>query len=148
MWSTILSLFTGSTSSALVYVKIGLVTVLVCGVFYLGWHIRDRDFTEYKNQVTIAAEKQAQETESIKKQHALVTKGIEDEYNAKIGLIRQYYANGVRNPNGTGGVSSISTTSAIANATAAYNELAGRCAETTVQLVELQKWINEQVGIK
>ena len=42
----------------------------------------------------------------------------------------------------------IATTPKIADATAAYSVLAGQCAETTLQLVELQKWINEQIGIK
>ena len=61
------------------YIKAGLLIVLVCGVFFAGWHTRDRDFTIYKDQVRIAAEKQIAETASIQKQHVLVTKGISDE---------------------------------------------------------------------
>ena len=130
------------------YIKILLLIGLVCGVFFAGWHTRDRDFTIYKDQVRIAAEKQQAENESIQKQQALVTKGIQDEYDAKLALIRQYYANGVRNNNGASTVSGISSTTKLSDAIAAYNQLASNCAATTLQVVTLQQWVNEQLGVK
>ena len=130
------------------YFKAILLIGLVCGIFFAGWHTRDRDFTIYKDQVRIAAEKQQAENESIKKQQELVNKGIQDEYDAKLALLRQYYANGVRNNNGSNPVSGISSTSKLSDAIAAYSQLAGNCAVTTLQLTELQKWINEEIGIK
>jgi len=130
------------------YIKTGLLIVLVCGVFYAGWHTRDRDFTIYKDQVRIAAEKQQAENESIQKQQALINKGIQDEYDAKLSLLRQYYANGVRNNNGASTVSGISSTTKLSDAIAAYNQLASDCAATTLQTVTLQQWVNEQLGVK
>jgi len=130
------------------YIKAGLLVVLVCGVFFAGWHTRDRDFTIYKDQVRIAAEKQQAENESIQKQQALINKGIQDEYDAKLSLLRQYYANGVRNNNGASTVSGISSTTKLSDAIAAYNQLASDCAATTLQTVTLQQWVNEQLGVK
>ena len=130
------------------YIKAGLLVVLVCGVFFPGWHTRDRDFTIYKDQVRIAAEKQQAENESIQKQQALINKGIQDEYDAKLSLLRQYYANGVRNNNGASTVSGISSTTKLSDAIAAYNQLASDCAATTLQTVTLQQWVNEQLGVK
>ena len=130
------------------YLKAILLIGLVCGIFFAGWHTRDRDFTIYKDQVRIAAEKQQAENESIKKQHELVTKGIQDEYDAKLALIRQYYANGVRSNNGASTVPGISSTSKLSDAIAAYNQLASDCAATTLQTVTLQQWIAEQMAIK
>jgi len=130
------------------YIKAGLLVVLVCGVFFAGWHTRDRDFTIYKDQVRIAAEKQQAENESIQKQQALINKGIQDEYDAKLSLLRQYYANGVRNNNGASTVSGISSTTKLSDAIAAYNQLASDCAATTLQVVTLQQWVNEQLGVK
>ena len=130
------------------YIKTGLLIVLVCGVFFAGWHTRDRDFTIYKDQVRIAAEKQQAENESIQKQQALINKGIQDEYDAKLSLLRQYYANGVRNNNGASTVSGISSTTKLSDAIAAYNQLASNCAATTLQVVTLQQWVNEQLGVK
>ena len=130
------------------YVKAGLLIIFICGVFFAGWHSRDRDFTIYKDQVRIAAEKQQAHTESIQKQQEITTKGIQNEYDAKLALLRQYYANGVRNNNGSNTMSSISTTSKLSDAIAAYNQLASDCAATTLQAVTLQQWINEQIAIK
>ena len=130
------------------YIKILLLIGLVCGVFFAGWHTRDRDFTIYKDQVRIEAEKAQAHTESIKKQQEITTKGIQDEYDAKLALIRQYYANGVRNNNGASTVSGISSTSKLSDAIAAYNQLASDCAATTLQTVTLQQWITEQMAIK
>ena len=130
------------------YVKIILLIGLVCGIFFAGWHTRDRDFTIYKDQVRIEAEKQQAHTESIQKQQEITTKGIQNEYDAKLALLRQYYANGVRNNNGSNTMSSISSTSKLSDAIAAYNQLASDCAATTLQAVTLQQWINEQIAIK
>jgi len=130
------------------YIKIGLCLVFICGVFFAGWHTRDRDFTIYKDQVRIAAEKQIAENESIKKQQEITNKGIKDEYDAKLALLRQYYANGVRQPTSTGAMSGISSTAKLSDAIAAYNQLASDCAITTLQTVTLQKWLTEQMSIK
>jgi len=129
------------------YIKAGLLIVFICSVFFAGWHMRDRDFTIYKNQVRIAAEKQTAQVESIKKQQEITTRGIQDEYNAKLALIRQYYANGVRQ-SGTSPMSGISSTTKLSDAIAAYNQLASDCAATTLQTVTLQQWITEQMSIK
>ena len=130
-------------------VKAGLIVFALCLVFFAGWHMRDRDFTTYKMAIQIAAEKQQAQTESIQKQHELVTKGIKDEYDAKLGALRNYYkSTSMWNNNGSSSVPGLSTAPKSADVIAAYNELAGNCAQTTLMLVELQKWLNEQVGIK
>ena len=127
------------------WVMVGLTVFALAGFGY-GKYEHNK-YVTYKAEVENIAKAQEAHVESIQKQHQLVTKGISDEYDAKLALIRQYYANGVRSPS-TSSVSNLSTTSAIANASAAYSELIGNCAQTTLQLVELQKWINEQMGIK
>ena len=131
------------------YLKAILLIGLVCGIFFAGWHTRDRDFTVYKDQVRITAEKQAVETASIQKQHELVTKGIQDEYDAKLTTLRNYYkSTSVWDNNGSSTMSGISSTSKLSDAIAAYNQLASDCAATTLQTVTLQQWIAEQMAIK
>jgi len=133
----------------LLYAKIVAGIICVLGIFYAGWHLRDMDFMAYKKEVEHAAKAQEANTVSVQKQHELVTKGIKDEYDAKLVTLRNYYkSTSVWNNNGGSTVSGISTTPKSADVIAAYNELAGNCAQTTLMLVELQKWINEQIGIK
>jgi hypothetical protein len=127
------------------YVKLGVAAALLLGAFASGWGLRNRDFNEYKQEVSNAAKAQEAHVESIKKQQTLVNKGIEDEYNAKLALLRQYYANGVRQPN-------TSKLPNISNATNGINDIATNtllaCAQTTQQLISLQEWLNQQIGIK
>ena len=129
------------------YVKISIIAGICAIAFGSGWWMGYSRYIEYKKQVEIAAKAQEAHVESIQKQHELVTKGITNEYDAKLALLRQYYASGVRQPNSSS-VSNLSNTTAVANANTAYAELIGQCAETTQQLVSLQSWINQQIGIK
>jgi hypothetical protein len=92
---------------------------------------------------------QEAEVKSIQKQQALVTKGIKDEYDAKLSAVRNYYKSTSMWNNASGSqVPGISAAPSSADVITAYNVLAGQCAEATLQLVQLQKWLNEQVGIK
>ncbi len=133
----------------LLYVKLIAGAVFVLGVFYAGWHTRDVDFMAFKKEVESVAKVQQAKVESITKQQELVTKGIQDEHNAKLTALRNYYkSTSVFNDTSSGSMPGISTAPKSADVVAAYNGLAGRCAETTLQLVDLQKWMNEQIGIK
>ena len=129
------------------YGKLAIIVGVVLAIFGSGFWMGNARYVRYKTEVENTAKAQEAHVESITKQHALVTKGIQDEYDAKLALLRTYYANGVRQPS-SGKVSGISPTTSSADAISAYNELVGNCAQTTLMLVELQKWINEQVGIK
>ena len=131
------------------YVKIGIAVLLICGVFYAGWHTRNKDFLAYKATVEATAKTQELHIAEVKKQQELATKSAEKEYEAKLAAIRNYYrSTSVWNNPSSGQMSGLSPTAQLANVTAAYTELIGKCAETTQQLVSLQDWINEQIGIK
>lgn len=129
------------------YAKLAILGAIFLAGAGFGWYFPHHALVEYKAEVKRTAEAQEAKVESIQKQHELVKKGIQDEYDAKLSLLRQYYSNGVRQPDPSK-LSGISTTAAVANATAAYNQLAGQCAETTLMLVELQKWVTETYSIK
>ena len=133
----------------LLYVKIGVASLLLLGIFYAGWHLRDNDFMAFKKETESIAKAQEVHIESIKKQNALVTKGIQDEHEAKLAALRNYYkSTSVWNNNGGSTVSSLSPTSKSTDVISAYNQLASNCSQTTLMLVELQTWIHEQVGLK
>lgn len=129
------------------YVKISLLGGLCFILFGSGYWMGYSRYIEYKKSVEIQAKTQEAHVESIKKQNELVTKGIKDEYDAKLSLLRQYYSSGMHQPNAST-MPNFSNTTKLFDASTAYAELAGNCAQTTLMLVELQKWINEQMGIK
>ena len=114
-----------------------------------GWKYEHNRYVAFKTEVESVAKVQEAEVKSIQKQQALVTKGIKDEYDAKLSAVRNYYKSTSVWNNASGSqVPGISATPSSADVITAYNVLAGQCAEATLQLVQLQKWLNEQVGIK
>ena len=129
------------------YAKISLLGGLCLILFGSGYWMGYSRYIEYKKSVEIQAKTQEAKVESIQKQHELVKKGIQDEYDAKLNLLRNYYASGVRQPN-TSKLPTISSTTSSIDAITTYNLLAGQCAEATQQLISLQDWINQQMIIK
>jgi len=129
------------------YAKLAIIGAVLSIAFGSGWWIGYSRYVEYKKSVEIAAQAQEEKVKSIRSQQELVTKGIEKEYEAKLNLLRQYYANGVRQPN-TSKLPTFSNATNGLDAVTAYNLLAGQCAEATQQLVSLQEWTKEQMGIK
>jgi len=131
------------------YVKISLLGGLCLILFGSGYWMGYSRYIEYKKSVEIIAKTQEAKVESIQKQHELVTKGIANEYEAKLTALRNYYkSTSVWNNPSSSKVSGISTAPTVADVATAYNLLAGQCAETTQQVVSLQDWINAQIGIK
>ena len=131
------------------YVKVSLLGGLCLILFGSGYWMGYSRYIEYKKSVEIIAKTQEAKVESIQKQHELVTKGIANEYEAKLAALRNYYkSTSVWNNPSSSKVSGISTAPTVADVATAYNLLAGQCAATTQQVVSLQDWINQQIGIK
>ena len=125
----------------------GLVLAAFLSGTYTGYKYEHRKFEAYKQQVAVVAAQKEAENVSVKKQQDLISKGIANEYEAKIAAIRNYYADRVRNPNASGGsLSPISPATIGIDGKAANLELA--CAYTTQQLVSLQDWVRDQVSVK
>ena len=131
------------------YWKLAIAGAVIVGAFLAGWNVRNNDYKAFKLEVEHTAQAQEANVKSIQKQQALVTKGIENEYEAKLAAVRQYYkSTSVWNNPSSGKVSGISTAPSATDVITAYNVLAGQCSEATLQLVSLQSWLNEQMGIK
>lgn len=131
------------------YWKLAIAGAILVVAFSTGWYVRNLDYQAFKLEVLNTAKAQEAHVESITKQQALVTKGIANEYDSKIAALRNYYkSTSVWNNPSSGSVSGISTAPSTANVIAAYNEIAGLCAETTAQTIALQDWIRQQVEIK
>jgi hypothetical protein len=131
------------------YWKLAIAGAVIVGAFLAGWNVRNNDYKAFKIEVEHTAQAQEANVKSIQKQQALVTKGITNEYEAKLAAVRQYYkSTSVWNNPSSGKVSGISTSPSATDVIASYNVLAGQCAETTQQIVSLQSWLNEQMGIK
>ena len=131
------------------YVKVSILSGLCLALFGSGYWMGYSRYIEFKKSIEVVAKTQEAKVESIQKQHELVTKGIANEYEAKLSALRNYYkSTSVWNNSSSGKTSGISTSPTVVDVATAYNILAGQCSETTQQLVSLQDWINAQIGIK
>jgi hypothetical protein len=131
------------------YAKLAILGAICAAVFGSGWWVGYSKYLDFKKEVEVTARVQEEKVKSIRSQQELVTKGIENEYEAKIAALRNYYkSTSVWNNTSSGKVPGISAAPSATDVIAAYNILAGQCAETTAQTIALQDWLKQQIGIK
>jgi Ca2+/Na+ antiporter len=147
MWSTLISGVSSFVSSYVTYIKIGVAILVLCACLYIGYSYEHSKLVAYKGEVAQVAKAQEEKNKELDKQSQLITEGIRNEYEAKLTALRNYYSVGVRHTS-SGTTTGISAAPKGTDAEAQYTVLAGQCAATTQQLVSLQEWINEQIGVK
>lgn len=95
------------------------------------------------------AEAQAKEQEMINlykaKEAFQVNEKVKNDYQNKLSLIKSTYG-GMRLPSSSQ-TSPVSNTASPTDGTPTDSEFITKCAMTTQQLVSLQAWLNEQIGI-
>jgi len=128
----------------MIYGAIGAVIASFLLGFGSGWKFEHDRFMDFKQEIAVVAAKKEAENISIQKQSDLVTKGIKNEYEARISALRNYYSSGLRNSS-SGELSAIPQSTISIDGKATNLQLA--CAYTTQQLVSLQDWLNQQIGI-
>jgi len=119
---------------------VGVVVALVGFGYYNGYSAEKKRFDAFKAQIEAATIAQDKVNQQIIKRQDLVTKGITNEYKAKIARLESVY-NGVQYSNSTAVSSASSTTTGADEKT---KNLVLDCAITTQQLLSLQDWIEEQ----
>ena len=127
------------------YVKLGAAAFALLFAAYLGYSYEHNRFMAFKAEVEAVAKTQEAQNISIQKQSDLVTKGIKNEYEARISALRNYYSSGLRNSS-SGELSAIPQSTISIDGKATNLQLA--CAYTTQQLVSLQEWIKAHIELK
>lgn len=132
----------------LTWVKIGAVVLALGFAYYKGYSGEHDKFVTFQAQVEAQGKIQEAKNESVQKQSDLVSKGIKNEYEAKIAAVRNYYA-GMQHPStGSGKLPTLSSPTSGVNESTTYYQLAESCSETTIQTLALQDWILQQAAIK
>jgi hypothetical protein len=126
--------------------QIYIYITLVFSSFGAGFYVEHLRFADYKNEVAIVAERQVAENKAKEKEQQLVNKGIEDAYKANLSNIHNFYS-GMLYTNSGAMSSDANATITINGQTHNILSLAEQCASTTEQVIALQDWINQQVGL-
>ena len=125
------------------WIMVGL-SVIALGGFGYGKY-QSAKYDAYVSKAEAAAKEQEVINKYKAKEAAQVTEKVKNDYETKLSLIKSTYG-GMR-------LSSSSQTGTISNTTSATDgtptdpKFIEKCAITTQQLVSLQAWLNEQIGI-
>jgi hypothetical protein len=102
-------------------------------------------YDAYVAKAELAAKEQELEIKSRQKQATLVTEKVKNDYQNKLDLIKRTYG-GMR-LSSSSQTGSVSQSSSSTDGTPSDPKFIEKCAMTTQQLVSLQGWLNEQIGI-
>jgi hypothetical protein len=123
------------------WMKIGAILALCALMYFLGWNNEHKKFVAF--QAEIAALGKAQETINAAKvkEHETISASISNQYEARLSAVHSYYNERVQPNPSSSSVSPVSKPTNCANVPAPDAGLVRRCAETTLQLTELQNWV-------
>lgn len=135
----------------MMYAKIGIAIAIILAAYWKGYHDEHKRFLAFQAEVAAIGKAQELANQNAIQLSEVITEGIKDEYETRIASLRRQYANAGRVCNTNSGGSQVSTVSKPPNGTdgtPADPEFIGKCAETTAQLVALQKWIAKHLEVQ
>jgi hypothetical protein len=125
------------------WVMIGLSVLALTGLGYGKYESAKYD--AYVAKTEEAAKEQELINKAKAKEAAQVTEKVKNDYQNKLDILKRTYG-GMR-LSSTGQTSSVPGASSGLDGTPSDPKFIEKCAMTTQQLVSLQAWLNEQVGI-
>jgi hypothetical protein len=132
-----------------IWLKIGAAAAVCIVMYFMGYSHEHKKFVKF--QAEIAALGKAQEflNQAKVKEHETITSGIKDEYEARLAAVHNYYSQRVQQPNASPNrLPTVSKPTACPISPVPDTELVERCARTTLQLTELQKWVKGVTNAK
>lgn len=126
-----------------IYIYAACAVLAVAGLGYGKYESAKYD--AYVAKVELAAKEQEFVIKAKAKEATLVNEKVKNDYENRIALIKRTYG-GMRlsSTNQTG---TISNTASPTDGTPTDPKFIEKCAMTTQQLVSLQGWLSEQIGI-
>ena len=125
------------------WIMIALSAAALGGIGYGKY--QSAKYDAYVSKTEAAAKEQEIVNKYKAKEAAQVTEKVKNDYENKLDIIKRTYG-GMRLPS-TSQTSPIPRASSSADGTPADPKFIEKCAITTQQLVSLQAWLNEQIGI-
>ena len=102
-------------------------------------------YDAYVSKQELAAKEQEMINESKAKEAAQVNEKVKNDYENKLAIIKHTYG-GMRLPSANQ-AGTVSKSTPSLDGTPSDPEFIEKCAVTTQQLISLQAWLNEQIGI-
>ena len=122
-------------------IKIGAALALCAVMYFMGWNHEHKRLVAYQAEVAAIGKAQEVINAAKVKEHETISTAIANQYEARLSAVHSYYADRVQLNTSSGNVSTVSKPTSCLNATTADTISARQCAETTLQLTELQNWV-------
>ena len=124
------------------WMKIGAALALCAVMYFLGWNHEHKKLVAYQAEVAAVGKAQEVINQAKAKEHETISTSIANQYEARLSAVHSYYAERVLDPRpSSGSVPAVSKPAACVNAAPTNTVSARQCAETTLQLTELQNWV-------
>ena len=128
--------------------KIGAVVAACALLYFLGYSHEHEKFVKYQADVAALGKAQEQLNAALIEKHTLITTSIKDEYEASLSAVHNYYADRMQPVANSSSMPTISKPAKCPVAATTDNVSARQCAETTLMLTELQKWVKGVTNAK
>jgi hypothetical protein len=139
-------------------IKIYIIVITMLFSAFSGWYVEHLRFTAFETEVKAIAQKQEEHVKGIEKQQSLITQQVKTNYETKLTALRNSYSSRMSGNASVSQMPIISCTSSGSNETTTNGlpdvsdqtiaQLPEQCAETTLQLKELQNWIRQQQAVE
>jgi hypothetical protein len=132
-----------------IWLKIGAAAVVCVFMYFMGYNHEHKKFVKFQAEIAALGKAQESLNQAKVKEHETITSGIKDEYEARLAAIHNYYSQRVQQPNASPNrLPTVSKPAACPVSPVPDTELVERCARTTLQLTELQKWVKGVTNAK
>jgi hypothetical protein len=122
--------------------KIGAALALCAVMYFLGWNHEHKKLVAYQAEVAAVGKAQEVINQAKVKEHETISTAIANQYEARLSAVHSYYNERVQQPSpSSSSVPTVSKPANCPNVAAPDTGLVRRCAETTLQLTELQNWV-------
>jgi len=142
--------------SSAAWIKIAAIAGIILFSYYKGYLNEHEKFVAFQSEVSAIGKAQEVKNADIVKQHNQITENIKNDYEDKLAALDAAYSSNVvditkrvQQPNASSNsLPTVSKPTRTIVRTITDPLFARACAETTLQLSELQKWVQGQLNVK
>jgi hypothetical protein len=129
------------------WMKIGAAFALCAVMYFMGWNHEHKRFVAYKADIVALGKAQEALNAALTEKHELISTSIKGEYEDRLAAVHNYYFDRMRDTSSSP-MPAIPKPAKCSIAATTDNVSARQCAETTLMLTELQKWVKGVTNAK
>jgi len=127
---------------SVLWMKIGAALALCAVMYFMGWNHEHKKLLAYQAEVAAVGKAQEVINQAKAKEHETISTSIANQYEARLSAVHSYYGERLLDANASSSsVPTIPKPTSCSNAATTNTEFIRQCAETTLQLTELQNWV-------